>query len=66
MPSRPPSLWRRGLSIFIVVPRPNVVPIAMKDFDGGAGHVDVVVVGPVEFEVAAGEVGEDLATASGR
>ena len=40
-------------------------PGAVEDFDGGSGHVDAVVVaGPVEFEVASGEVCSDLPVAS--
>src|SRR5690349_915074 len=34
---------------------------SLEYFHRFAGHVDVAVVGPVEFEIAAGEVGENLA-----
>ena len=31
-------------------------PFAGEDFDGGAGHVDVVVGGPLDFQRSAGQV----------
>ena len=35
-------------------------PLPREDFDGGAGHVDVVVFSPVDVEVSAGEVDEEF------
>ena len=32
----------------------SLVPLALKHFDRGAGHKDVVILGPMEFKVAAG------------
>ena len=52
-PSRPPSLWKKGLSSFMVLPSPE-----RPRRPGRSG--DVVVVGPVEFQIAAGQMGQNF------
>ena len=42
-------------------------PFAAEDLDGRAGHVDVIVrLGPVQLQVAAGQMGRDLRRRSAR
>ena len=38
----------------------------VKHFHRRAGHEDVIVVGPAEFEIAARQMGEDLAIGAAR
>ena len=49
-----------ALSSNLVTPRYDSPPHSFKHFHRRAGHKDRACFGPFEFQVAAGEVGEDF------